>query len=91
MRIERMEVRGGCAGVESAIKDNRIQVRRLRCTRATVKALCLLSREERNLEPPREHVASRRTTEYGNSLDGASQSGTGLPHFANIYAPYECH
>lgn len=97
--------RGGLGRMESAIKDNWIQVRRLRCTRATVKALFIKQRETESGPSPREHVAHGQATRNmvirhdGTGAGGGEGRGGGggqwrcaaLPHFANIHAPYECH
>lgn len=67
-------VKGG--RVESAIKDNWIQVRRLRCTRATVKALFIKQRETESGPSPREHVAHGQATR--NMVIRPGGAGEGL-------------
>lgn len=64
--------------MESAIKDNWIQVRRLRCTRATVKALFIKQRETESGPSPREHVAHGRAT-WNMVILPAGDGGCALP------------
>lgn len=79
--------------MESAIKDNWIQVRGLRCTRATVKALFIKQRGTESGPSPREHVAHGRATWNMVIRPARRDERRGLrrslcvPHFANIHAP----
>lgn len=81
--------------MESAIKDNWIQVRRLRCTRATVKALFIKQRETESGPSPQEHVAHGQATrnmvirhdrrELGRGEEGEGSGAARLCLTSQIY------